>query len=59
MKKSLNIRKDEPLYQWIDRLAEHFGWTAEEREIVGDISKTSYLHGSRDAQETLKRYRRI
>ena len=56
MKKSLNIRKDEPLYKWIDRLAEHFGWTPDEREVVEDVSKESYIHGSRDAQEILKRH---
>ena len=56
MKKSLNIRKDEPLHKWIDRLAEHFGWTADEREAVGDVSRESYIHGSRDAQEIWKKY---
>ena len=58
MKKQLNIQKDEPLYQWIDRLAEHFGWTQEERETVGEVSKESYIHGSMDAQEVFNKYRR-
>lgn len=59
MEKELRPRKDEPLYKWIDRLADHFGWTPDEREAVGDVSRESYIHGSRDAQEMLKKYRRI
>lgn len=59
MERTLRIRKDEPLYKWIERLASHYRWTEEVREAVSEVSKTSYIHGSRDAQEMLKKYGRI
>lgn len=53
MKKLLKLQKDEKLYQWCDRLAEYLCERkrnpAEVREILGELSKHSYIHGSKDA----------
>lgn len=49
MKKELKIKKDEPLHQWLDRIAEYWHFGAELREMLGEISKESYIQGSNDA----------
>ena len=56
--KSLRLKKDEPLYKWVARIADHYGWSDEEREVVSHVSKTSYIHGSKDAQEISIKHRR-
>lgn len=56
--KSLRLKKDEPLWKGVARIGDHYGWSKEEREAVSDISKTSYIHGSKDAQEVLLKHRR-
>ena len=57
MKKHLKIRKDERLYEWCDRLAEYICSGEQDpkevREILGELSKHSYLHGHRDAINVL------
>ena len=55
--KSLRLKKDEPLWKWVARLGDHYGWSDEEREAVSEVSKTSYIHGSNDAQEVLLKHR--
>ena len=58
MKKLLKLQKDEKLYQWCDRLAEYLCKrernATEVREILGELSKHSYIHGSSDAINVLK-----
>lgn len=53
MKKLLKLQKEEKLYQWCDRLAEYLCERkrnpTEVREILGELSIHSYLHGHRDA----------
>ena len=49
--KSLRLKKDEPLWKWVARIGDHYGWSDEEREVVSDVSKISYIHGSKDCQE--------
>ena len=49
MKKELKIKKDEPLHKWLDRIAKYWNFGAELREMLGEISKESYIQGSNDA----------
>ena len=56
--KTLRWKKDEPLYKWVARIADHYGWSDEVREVVSDISKTSYIHGANDTQEVLLKHDR-
>lgn len=55
MKKELNIKKDEPLHEWLDRIAEYWNFGAELRELIGEISKESYIQGSNDTSKALKK----
>ena len=54
MKKHLKLRKDERLYQWIDRLSAYYDNndvpTEEMSDILRDVSVQSYIHGTNDAQ---------
>ena len=52
MKKELKIKKDEPLHKWLDRIAEYWNFGTELREMLGEISKESYIQGSNDAIKT-------
>lgn len=59
MKRSLRQRKGEPLREWIDRLTEDIlfhctdldNYRPELREILGEISKASYIKGVHAEQE--------
>ena len=57
MKRELNPRKDERLCDWCDRIAAYYSkreMDAETfRDILGEVSKWSYIHGSRDTMETI------
>lgn len=53
MKKELRLKKGEPLHKWLDRIAEYWNFGEELREMLGEVSKTSYIHGSKDAQDVL------
>ena len=55
--KSLRLKKGEPLWKWVARIGDHYGWSDEEREAVSEVSKTSYIHGSKYAQEVLLKHR--
>lgn len=54
MKKHLRIKKGEPLHKWLDRIADYWNFGDELREMLGEISKESYIHGSNDAFNTKK-----
>ena len=45
MKKELRIKKDEPLHEWLDRIAEYWNFDTELREMLGEVSKTSWIKG--------------
>ena len=53
MKKELRLKKGEPLHKWLDRIDEYWNFGEELREMLGEVSKTSYIHGSKDAQDVL------
>ena len=49
MRKQLQIKKGEPLHKWLDRIADYWNFDEELREVLGEISKESYIHGINDA----------
>ena len=57
MKEQLQIKKDEPLYKWIDRIAEYYNLSKEIKEVLSEVSKKSYIHGAKDSQRILMKYR--
>jgi hypothetical protein len=50
----LRIRKDEPLHDWLDRIADYWNFGEELREVLGEVSKESYIRGKDAAVESLK-----
>ena len=54
MKEVLRIRKDEPLHEWLDRIADYWNFGGELREVLEVVSKESYIQGSNAAVESLK-----
>lgn len=55
MKKILQIKKNEPLHEWLDRIADYWNFGDELREILSEVSKTSYIQGSNAAIDALKK----
>ena len=53
-RKKLNLKKNEPLHKWLDRIAEYYNLGEELREVLGEVSKESYIHGTNDAYQVLK-----
>lgn len=54
MKRELKHRKDEKLYQWIDRLAEYYDThdvPTNEMRWIREVSVQSYIHGTNDAHK--------
>lgn len=45
MKKEYQLQKDEPLYKWINRLAEGFRLTPEQKDMLIEVSKQSFFQG--------------
>ena len=54
MKKELRIKKDEPLHEWLDRIADYWNFGEDLREVLAEVSKESYIKGSNDTAETFK-----
>ena len=54
MKKKLKLKKDEPLHEWLDRIANYWNFGSELREVLVEVSKESYIKGSNDTVETFK-----
>ena len=53
------IKKDESLAMWRERLAREFNLSEQMKEIVREVSVTSYIHGTNDVIKTLKDEGRI
>ena len=51
MENYLKKRKDEQLWQWINRLSSALGMTAKQTEALREVSKQSYFEGVDDANE--------
>ena len=45
MKKEHRLRHGEALYHWCHRLAEAYGLTPEQKEMLSEVSKQSYFRG--------------
>lgn len=64
MKRSLQRKKEEPLHKWLDRVTEdilfHCGdwdnYRPELRDILGEISKESYIEGVQTERKLEKKY---
>jgi hypothetical protein len=54
MKEVLRIREGEPLHEWLDRIADYWNFGEELREVLGEVSKESYIRGKDAAVESLK-----
>ena len=53
------IKKDESLAAWRERLAREFNMDDRMKEIVREVSVTSYIHGTNTTIEILKQEGRI
>lgn len=57
MIRQLKYNKDERLCDWCDRIAAYYENRAIDaktlREVLGEVSKWSYIHGSNDALKTV------
>ena len=47
MKKQLQIKKNETLDSWVDRIADYWNFGDELRNMLHEVSKTSYDKGVR------------
>ena len=64
MKRSLKRRKDEPLHKWLDRMTEEIllqcsdwdNYRPKLRDMLGEISKESYIEGVKTEQKLEKKY---
>ena len=64
MKRSLQRRKDEPLHKWLDRITEEIllqcsdwdNYRPKLRDMLGEISKESYIEGVKTEQKLEKKY---
>ncbi len=56
MKKDLRCKKGETLHDWIERIAPFYEGCSfnELKDLLTEVSKTSYIHGSNDAVSILK-----
>ena len=48
------IKKDESLAMWRERLAREFNLSEQMKEILLEVSVTSYIHGTNDMMEAMK-----
>ena len=49
MKGQLRLRKDEPLNEWLDRIADYWHFGTELREMLGEISQESFDRGRKES----------
>ena len=54
-----SIKKDESLAMWRERLAREFNLSEQMKEILREVSVTSYIHGTDDIIKTLKEEGRL
>ena len=48
------IKEDESLAMWRERLAREFNLSEQMKEILREVSVTSYIHGTNDMLEAIK-----
>ena len=54
-----SIKQDESLAMWRERLAREFKLSEQMKEILREVSVTSYIHGTDDIIKTLKEEGRL
>ena len=54
MKEELKIKEEESLCHWIDRIQKYYCLSKEIREVMREISITSYTRGSNAALEIVE-----
>lgn len=57
MKRNLKQRKRETIYDWILRLSVDLDMTVEQKDVMLEVAKQSYIKGSSDAYELYKKHR--
>lgn len=58
MKKELKIRKDEPIYDWLNRIQKHYKLSNEMRDILREVSIVSYTAGSNAVMKIMNNIRK-
>ena len=58
MKRNLKQRKKESIHDWILRIAVDLDMTVEQKDVMIEVAKQSYIQGSNDADELNKKYGR-
>lgn len=58
MKRTLKIRKGEPIYKWINRIGNTLNMTDEQIEAMQEVAIRSYIQGSNDADNIYKNTRK-
>ena len=53
------IKKDESLAMWRERLAREFNLDYKMRELIREVSVTSYIYGTNAIIETLKKENKL
>ena len=53
------IKKDESLAMWRERLARELNLDYNMQELIREVSITSYIHGTNDIIDTLKKEGRL
>lgn len=53
------IKKDESLAMWRERLAQEFNLDDKMKEIIREVSMTSYIHGTNVTLDILKKEGKI
>lgn len=53
------IKEDESLAMWRDRLAQEFNLDDKMKEIIREVSITSYIYGTDDIIDSLKKEGRL
>lgn len=56
--RNLKQRKRETIHDWILRIAVDLDMTVEQKDVMLEVAKQSYIQGSNDADELNKKYRR-
>ena len=54
MKKEWQIKADEPLEEWIERVATYWNFGDELREVLNTIKSLSYIIGVNDGVKKMK-----
>ena len=61
MKKQYQLREDEALHQWLDRLMESLPLRrlsdSDLRDVLREVSIKSYIRGSRDCSEIEQKFK--